>query len=145
MEADLIEAVIGLGANLFYNSPMEACVVVLRSHKSSERQSKILFIEGVQQVTRERAYSSLSAANLKKLLSAYFQPEEHSDVARLVELEEIRGNNHNLSVPLYTQGGNGHRRYDVSTAQQAWQDSRIVLQDQTDALFKALQEVGYKA
>ena len=31
--ADVIEAVIGLGPNLFYNSPMEACVVVCRSKK----------------------------------------------------------------------------------------------------------------
>lgn len=37
IDADLIEAVIGLGPNLFYNSPMEACVVVCRSRKSAER------------------------------------------------------------------------------------------------------------
>ena len=30
LAADAIEAVIGLGPNLFYNSPMEACIVVCR-------------------------------------------------------------------------------------------------------------------
>ena len=32
IEADLIECVLGLGPNLFYNSPMEACVVICRTH-----------------------------------------------------------------------------------------------------------------
>ena len=53
IEADLIEAVIGLGPNLFYNSPMESCVVILRSNKPKERKNKILFINGVKEVTRE--------------------------------------------------------------------------------------------
>lgn len=143
VEADLVEAVIGLGANLFYNSPMEACVVVLRSQKLSERRGKILFVEGVQQVTRERAQSFLSPANEAKLLGAYFEPQEHADIARLVELEEIRKNHHNLSIPLYTRIGNGQRQYDVSAAQQAWQDSRILVKQQTDALFQVLKQTGY--
>jgi hypothetical protein len=64
-------------------------------------------------------------------------------MARLVDLEEIRSNKHNLSIPLYTRQADGHRQYDISTAQQAWQDSRIVLQEQTEALFAALRNIGY--
>ena len=144
VEADLIEAVVGLGANLFYNSPMEACVVVLRTRKTAERQGKILFIEGVKQVTRDRAQSSLSFDNEEKLLSAYLQPENHPDIARLVDLAEIQANNHNLSIPLYVSGANGkERHYNVGNAVQAWQDSRELLQEQTESLFKALKEIGY--
>ena len=43
IEADMIEAVIGLGPNLFYNSPMESCVVILRMNKSKKRKNKVLF------------------------------------------------------------------------------------------------------
>ena len=144
VEADLIEAVVGLGANLFYNSPMEACVVVLRTRKVAARQGKILFIEGVKQVTRDRAQSSLSKDNEEKLLNAYLQPENHPDIARLVDLAEIQANNHNLSIPLYVSGANGkERHYNVGDAVQAWQDSRELLQEQTESLFKALKEIGY--
>jgi len=45
VELDLVECVLGLGPNLFYNSPMEACVVVCRSQKPPERQGKVLFID----------------------------------------------------------------------------------------------------
>jgi type I restriction enzyme M protein len=144
VEADLIEAVIGLGANLFYNSPMEACVVVLRTRKDAARQGKILFIEGVKQVTRDRAQSSLSKDNEEKLLNAYLQTENHPDIARLVDLAEIQANNYNLSIPLYVSGANGkERHYNVGDAVQAWQDGRELLQEQTESLFKVLKEIGY--
>jgi type I restriction enzyme M protein len=55
IDSDAIEAVIGLGPNLFYNSPMESCVVILRKSKPKERKNKILFINGVKKVTRENA------------------------------------------------------------------------------------------
>ncbi|MDX7019449.1 N-6 DNA methylase, partial [Klebsiella aerogenes] len=48
IESDIIEAVIGLGPNLFYNSPMESCVVVLNCNKSADRKNKVLFINGVE-------------------------------------------------------------------------------------------------
>ena len=40
IEADMIEAVIGLGPNLFYNSPMESCVVILRMKKNREKKEQ---------------------------------------------------------------------------------------------------------
>lgn len=76
IESDIIEAVIGLGPNLFYNSPMESCVVVLNCNKPAERKNKVLFINGVEHVTRERAHSRLSDEDLEVLCEAYFNPEK---------------------------------------------------------------------
>ncbi|MFR8677276.1 MAG: class I SAM-dependent DNA methyltransferase, partial [Escherichia coli] len=67
IESDIIEAVIGLGPNLFYNSPMESCLVVLNCNKPAERKNKVLFINGVEYVTRERAHSRLSDDDLEVL------------------------------------------------------------------------------
>ncbi len=55
VQDDWIEAVIGLGANLFYNSSMESCVVVCRKNKSSERKNKIIFINAVNEIEKIRA------------------------------------------------------------------------------------------
>ena len=41
---DYVEAVIALGRNLFYNSPMEACILICRTKKALERRNKIIFI-----------------------------------------------------------------------------------------------------
>src|SRR5512140_82567 len=42
--ADLLDCVTGLGPNLFYNSPMEACIVICRVNKPPERRGSVLFI-----------------------------------------------------------------------------------------------------
>ena len=144
IEADMIEAVFGLGPNLFYNSPMESCVVVLRMNKPKKRKNKILFINGVKEVTRERAFSFLSDANLEKLVDAYFAPEKHADIARLVEIDEIRENLHNLSIPLYVHNGRSEDEQDLESVIEDWQVGRVELKKQSNKLFAALAELGFE-
>ncbi|MEO0565475.1 MAG: class I SAM-dependent DNA methyltransferase, partial [Chloroflexota bacterium] len=79
VQDDVIEAVIGLGPNLFYNSPMEACVVVCRVTKPAEQRGNILFINALNEVTRERAFSFLTDDHITRIADAYhaFADEEH--------------------------------------------------------------------
>ena len=71
IESDLVEAVIGLAPNLFYNSPMEACVMVCRTKKSKKAKGRILFINAVGEVTRKNAESKLESGHIEKILKAY--------------------------------------------------------------------------
>jgi len=144
IETDLIESVIGLGPNLFYNSPMESCVVILRMNKTNQQKNKILFINGIHEVTRERAFSFLSNDNLKQLLGAYFSPEKNENIARLVDLKEIRKNNHNLSIPLYVHQRSTKDAQDLNETIAEWKSGRIELKKQSQKLFDALAEIGIK-
>jgi type I restriction enzyme M protein len=101
VDADLVECVLGLGPNLFYNSPMEACIVVCRSAKPKARKGKVLFINAVDEVTRERGQSFLTDDHLGRIVQAYraFKPEP--GFASVATLQEIRSKNANLSLPLY--------------------------------------------
>src|SRR5574344_1275753 len=56
---DLVEAVIGLGPNLFYNSPMEACIIICRTQKPAELKNKIIFINALKEVERKNGESFL--------------------------------------------------------------------------------------
>lgn len=98
LEQDVIECVLGLGANLFYNSPMEACVVVCRMRKPKERRGRVLFINAVDEVTRERAQSFLTEGHIKRILAAYREFAETDGFARVVSVEEIGANGGNLSI-----------------------------------------------
>lgn len=138
IESDIIEAVIGLGPNLFYNSPMESCVVVLNSNKSGERKGKILFINGVDLVTRERAHSRLSNDDLESLCAAFFTPEQQSGITALVGIDTIEKNLFNLSIPLYVQTPDNHEVPDAQHAIEAWKVSRVQLKKQTNELFEIL-------
>lgn len=101
VEADLIECVLGLGPNLFYNSPMEACVVVCRTAKPKARKGRILFINAVNQVTRERAHSFLTDDHIERIVKVYEKFTDEPGFTRVASLEEIRAKNCNLSIPLY--------------------------------------------
>ena len=101
VEADLIECVLGLGPNLFYNSPMEACVVICRSAKPKQRRNKILFINAINEVTRERAQSFLTDSHIGRVVAAYRDFTDVPGFARAVPLADIRAKDGNLSIPLY--------------------------------------------
>ena len=101
VEADAIECVLGLGPNLFYNSPMEACVVICRAVKPKERRKKILFINAVGEVTRERAQRFLTDSHIARVVAAYRDFADVPGFARVGTLQDIRAKDGNLSSPLY--------------------------------------------
>ncbi len=103
IEADLIECVIGLGPNLFYNSPMEACVIICKTSKPPERRGKVLFINAVGEVTRERAQSFLTADHIERIAQAYGGFGEVEGLAHVAKLTEILRHDSNLSIPLYVE------------------------------------------
>lgn len=101
IEADLIEAIIGLGPNLFYNSPMESCLLVCRTNKRTEQKGKILFINAVKEVKRENANSYLTDENISKISSAYHDYKNINGFARIVPYKDILVNNSNLNISFY--------------------------------------------
>jgi len=120
IEADLVECVLGLGPNLFYNSPMEACVVICRSQKPKSRRGKILFINALNEVTRERAQSFLTDEHIQRILLAYQDFKDEPGLTRVATIEEIRSKDGNLSIPLYVESvTNTHRDEAVGAANTA--------------------------
>ncbi len=103
IEADLVECVIGLGPNLFYNSSMESCILVCRSSKSAARRGKILLINAQAEVTTERTQSFLTDKHITKILSSYSKFESLPGFAHLASTDEIRSNGYSLKIDLYTR------------------------------------------
>jgi len=134
VEADLVECVLGLGPNLFYNSPMEACVVVCRSQKPPERHGHILFIDAVNEVTRERAQSFLKSEHQTRILEAYRSFGGDPGFAQAATQDEIVAQGYSLSIPLYVKralnnAANGDGR-SLSQLWAAWkQDGRVFWQE----------------
>jgi len=101
IETDTLECVLGLGPNLFYNSPMEACVVICSTTKPKARKGRILLINAVNEVTRERAQSFLTNDHIERVVRVYEKFKDEPGFARVLTLEEIRGQGGNLNIPLY--------------------------------------------
>lgn len=145
VEQDWVEAVIGLGPNLFYNSPMESCVMVCNRRKPAERKGKVLFIDALNEVTRERAQSFLKPEHQQRILEAFraFAPTE--GFAAVATLDQITRNGANLSIPLYvkraTSAANGNGTIEavgLSAAWEKWQSDGRAFWQQMDALVETL-------
>jgi type I restriction enzyme M protein len=141
IESGTVDCVIGLGANLFYNSPMEACLLICSNNKPKERRGKILFINAVNEVKTQKTISILEEKHIQKIFTAY---KKHSDVegfAKVVEIKDILENNANLSIPLYVsrvQNGTGKEK-SFSELWEAWSNSSRELRYSMNELFKTLE------
>lgn len=99
--SDKVECVIGLGPNLFYNSPMEACVIICNNHKRQELKDKIIFINALKEVTRKNGESYLEDGHIEQVVKAYYSLQDEERFKRIVDLHEIASNNYDLSLQKY--------------------------------------------
>jgi len=123
VELDLLECVLGLGPNLFYNSPMEACVVLCRTRKPAARKGKVLLIDAVHEVARERAQSFLKPEHQARILAAYNAFADEPGLARVATTEEVLEKDGNLSIPRYvrpTGNANGNGGGDDRDLKKVW-------------------------
>ena len=142
VQADVVEAVIGLGPNLFYNSPMEACVVICRSKKPNDRKGKVLFIDAVNEVTRERAQSFLATDHIDHIATTYLNFATEDGYSAVVDLATIAEKQNNLSIPLYVRRTNASSGPDLASALQTWRTSANQLRTAVTQLFELLETSG---
>ena len=150
IEQDWVEAVVGLGPNLFYNSPMESCILICNRRKPAERQGRVLFIDAVGEVTRERAQSFLKPEHQQRILGAFKAFADAPGFARVATLAELHKNAGNLSIPLYVKrpsaiaagATGGDQPASLAEAWDAWQESGRAFWLQMDALVETLDGLG---
>ena len=138
LQADVVECVIGIGANLFYNSPMEACLLVTNNNKPSSRRGKVLFINAVNEVKHETSVSRLEPNHIEKIFSSYHDGADVADFSRMVDLEEIENQQFNLSVNRYVTPQSSENHLDFEAAYDDWNASSVALQKQMNLILNQL-------
>ncbi|MBF2758905.1 MAG: SAM-dependent DNA methyltransferase [Ectothiorhodospiraceae bacterium AqS1] len=145
IEADLLECVLGLGPNLFYNSSMEACVLICRASKPKERRKKILLIDAINEVARERAHSSLKSEHQEKILKAYQSFDHQPGFAAVVEKEEILAQNGNLSIARYIRRESEFRSNEEAeslvTAWRSFEEEGVGFWAEMDSVVRTLDKI----
>jgi type I restriction enzyme M protein len=135
-EHDLVECVIGLGPNLFYNSPMEACVLICRRNKDRTRQNRVLFINAISRVTRRQAQSFLDDQHIAEIVQAYQAYTDVEGFSRVVPVEDILANAGSLSISLYIRTPNGKNGSEKALGEVIadWQASSFGLRESMQSL-----------
>lgn len=106
VETDLIDSVIGVGRNLFFNSPMEACVLICSKKKHHSRTGKILFIDAKDKVIRKNGESYLTPENIHDIVNAYNSDEPIEGFSNIVDIEDVKKSGNMLSISMYVKKAN---------------------------------------
>ena len=101
VESDLIDCVVSIGKNLFFNSPMEACIMICRSKKTEERKGNVLFIRATDLVEKKNTDSYLTTEHIRQIVSLYNAHSYMEGRSRVLSISEIRENDYSLSPKLY--------------------------------------------
>jgi type I restriction enzyme M protein len=115
LDDDMLDAVIGLGSNLFYGTGIPASILVLRAPgaKPKERQGKVLFINADREYYEGRAQNYLYPEHIEKIVSAWHDFKDIDGFARVVPREELRENDDNLNIRRYADNAPPPEPHDV--------------------------------
>lgn len=103
LEQDLLEAVIGLGPNIFYGTGLAACVMVFKQNKEASKKGKVLFIDGSDQVRVGRAQNYLETEHINQLFDWYNQNKDVENYVKVASMKDLEENDFNLNIPLYVE------------------------------------------
>lgn len=135
VDADIIECVIGIGRNLFYNSPMEACIIICRNSKPDQHKNKILFIDARDKVTRKNAESYLEPEHIKEIVKIYNDYTSLQGIACVVDKETIKLNENTLTIQMYVVASQ-NRVYSLEESLDTYYDASESMHNSYDELYK---------
>lgn len=140
IEQDQVECVIGLGPNLFYNSPMEACLLVTNTNKSAYKKGKVLIINAVKEVRQDKTMAYLNAEHIDRIFNAYDNFSDEPNFAVVVTNDEILNKNGNMAINLYIRPDSLELLDEDSfaTVYYKWQASAEKLKTSMEQLFDAM-------
>lgn len=121
IELDLIECVIGVAKGLFYNSPMEACIVICKSNKSPEMKGKIKIIDAKKRFKKEGKNIYLRQEDIDHISALYDNPEEVEFQSKIVTISEVIDNDAKLIISKYVQ--KDRKASDVNESFRSWLES----------------------
>ncbi|WP_289044084.1 class I SAM-dependent DNA methyltransferase [uncultured Olleya sp.] len=138
VEEDQIEAVIGLGANLFYNSPMEAMILIGNTNKPKERKGKVLFVNGKDDVIDNKGLAYLTEDHINKMYQAYKDFKDIPHFSKVATTEEILEFDGNMNINFYVKKDNSDNEISFPKAFQKWNEDSEKLKKSMNNLFEVL-------
>ncbi|HEX2972357.1 MAG TPA: class I SAM-dependent DNA methyltransferase, partial [Tepidisphaeraceae bacterium] len=143
LQMDILEAVIGLGPNLFYGTGLAACILVLRERKKRDRKNKVLILDASREYKTGRAQNELLPEHVARIHDWYRGFKDVEGIARVITLDEIAANDHNLNIPRYVQPKLDQETLTVDQAMKRLQQSAEAAFAAEQKLVSILQKEGF--
>lgn len=96
---DMLEAVIGLGPNIFYGTQLAVCVMVFKQNKEADKKGKVLFIDSSNQVRVGRAQNFLEPEHVNQIFDWYKAFSDVENYVKVTFLNDLEENDFILNIP----------------------------------------------
>ncbi|MDA0898856.1 MAG: class I SAM-dependent DNA methyltransferase [Bacteroidetes bacterium] len=136
LEEDSVEAVIGLGPSLFYNSPMEAMILIGNNNKPKERRGKILFVNAKEDVNIDKGQAWMTDKQINKVYELYKTFDEQQSYSSVVDVDEVLSKGGNMNISFYIESLKTNNRESFSDTLNSWEDASTHLENSMNQLFK---------
>jgi type I restriction enzyme M protein len=98
LEEGAIDTIIGMPANIFYNTSIPTTVIVLKKNRISR---DVLFIDASKEFDKGKNQNTMSDKHINRILDAYNSREDIDKFAHIADFGEIEENDFNLNIPRY--------------------------------------------
>ncbi len=139
IEDDLVECVIGLGPNMFYNSPMEACLLITKTNKSKDRSGKVLIINAVKEVRQGKNIAYLDKKHIDRIYQSYLNFKDEEGFSKVVTIEKILENKASLNIAQFVSNVEQKSNIrSIDAVLKEWNESSKNLEANMKQLFEVL-------
>ena len=140
IDNNLLDAVIGLPANLFYGTSIPTCVLVFKGREA--RQNKdVLFIDASNEFEKGKNQNKLTADNINKIIDTYRNRENVEKYSHVASLAEIKENDYNLNIPRYVDTFEEEEVIPLSEVAQELTEVKAEIESSYQSLFGLLNEL----
>jgi type I restriction enzyme M protein len=101
VQKDVIEGVILLPENLFYNTPADGVIIVLRKNKAKARVGKIVLVNASQEFKKGQPKNFIPLESLRKIADAFIAGEDVENIVKVITTDDAASRDFNLSPSLY--------------------------------------------
>ena len=105
VEQDLIESVLYLPENLFYNTTAPGIVLFLNKAKPKARQGKVFLVNASRIFEKGDPKNFIPPAGINRIAEILIEWKEEEKLSRIVEHSELKKNDYNISPSRYIHTG----------------------------------------
>lgn len=141
IEENLLDAVIGLPANLFYGTSIPTCVLVFKGREARGNNKDILFIDASNEFEKDKNQNKLTDENIEKIVETYRKRGDVDKYAHVASIEEIEENDFNLNIPRYVDTFEEEEVVPLSEIVTNVNETRSEIEKTTNELYSLLDEL----
>ncbi len=141
IDENLLKAVIGLPANLFFGTGIPASILVFDKNKG--KNTDVLFIDSSNEYESGKNQNRLRTEDIQKIYATYKNWEEIEKYSHIASLDEIKENEYNLNIPRYVDTFEEEEPVDIAATQTEIKELKSKIAEVEKQMDTYLTELGF--